>query len=305
MRIIFMGTPDFAAESLEALIKGGYDIAGVFCNPDKPKGRGHRLQPPSVKLTAEKYGLTVYQPPRLNDEAQAEIKRLNPDLIVVVAYGKLLPKTVLDIPPLGCINVHGSLLPKYRGAAPIQWAVINGDKITGISTMYMAEGMDTGDVILKAETEIAKDETSGELFDRLMVLGAETLLKTLELVEKGTAPRIPQDDSRAVPAPMLKKQDGEIDWSRSAEEVSSLVRGMNPWPCAYTELEGKKLKVLRAEPAGGSGTPGILWVKDKYPYVYCGEGSVKLAEIQPENGKRMDGKSFLLGHPIKKDTMLG
>lgn len=303
MRIVFMGTPDFAVPSLEEIHRAGHELCGVYCQSDKPKGRGHKLQAPAVKLAAQSLGLPIYQPAKLRDEAVLEeIRRLAPDCIVVVAYGKLLPKAVLDIPKYGCINVHGSLLPRYRGAAPIQWAVINGDARTGITTMYMAEGLDTGDIILQAETEIAPQETAGELFDRLKALGAELLLRTLELIGEGKAPRTPQDDALACLAPMLKKQEGEINWELPAVRIHNLIRGMNPWPGAYTHYSGKKLKIHKAEITERSGTPGALRSDDGKLLVFCGEQALNLLEIQAENGKRMDGRSFLLGHPLEAEA---
>lgn len=306
MKILFMGTPDFAAASLQALLKNGHEVCAVFSQPDKPKGRGHKLQPTPTKTLAEEYRVPVYQPVTLRDAAvQEQIAELSPDLIVVVAYGKLLPKEVLALPRLGCINVHGSLLPKYRGAAPIQWAVLNGEKKTGVTTMYMAEGMDTGDIILTAETEIGETETSGELFDRLKDLGADLLLETLCRLEAGTAPRIPQNDTDATLAPMLKKEMAEIDWAKSAGEIVNLVRGMNPWPCAFTKFESKKLKIFKVHMVNLEGTPSGLTVQNGDLAVYTGDKAVVIDELQPENGKRMSGKSFLLGHPLGKESKFG
>lgn len=306
MKILFMGTPDFAAASLQALLKNGHEVCAVFSQPDKPKGRGHKLQSTPTKILAEEYRVPVYQPVTLRDAAvQRQIAELSPDLIVVVAYGKLLPKEVLEIPPLGCVNVHGSLLPRYRGAAPIQWAVLNGEKKTGVTTMYMAEGMDTGDIILTAETEIGEAETSGELFDRLKDLGADLLLETLCRLEAGTAPRISQNDAEATLAPMLKKEMAEIDWSKSAGEIVNLVRGMNPWPCAFTNFESKKLKIFKVHMVNLEGTPSMLTAQNGELAVYTGDRAVIIDELQPENGKRMSGKSFLLGHPLGKESKFG
>lgn len=306
MRILFMGTPYFAAESLEALLKNEYDVCAVFSQPDKPKGRGYKLQPTPTKKLAEQYQVPVYQPMTLRDElVQKQIAELSPDLIVVVAYGKMLPKEVLKIPRLGCINVHGSLLPKYRGAAPIQWAVLNGEKITGVTTMYMAEGMDSGDIILTAETEIGEAETSGELFERLKVLGAELLMKTLGQLQEGTARRIPQNDEEATLAPMLKKEMANIDWTKSAGEIVNLVRGMNPWPCAFTKFESKKLKIFKIHMINLKGTASKLMSQNGELIIYTGDAAVMIDELQPENGKRMSGKSFLLGHPLGKESHFG
>lgn len=305
MRVIFMGTPDFAVPSLQKLLNRGDDVCAVYTQPDKPKGRGHKLMPPPVKELALKHNIPVYQPPTLRDEvACSQIAALAPDVIVVAAYGKLLPKAVLDTPKYGCINVHGSLLPKYRGAAPIQWAVINGDKTAGVTTMYMGEGMDTGDMLLKAETPVEPDETAGQLFDRLMVLGAELLGETLDRLENGTLERTPQNESEATHAPMLSKEMSKIDWSRPAHEIHNLIRGLNPWPCAFTMLNGKRLKLLASKELNLSGTPAALAVHNGDLVVYCGENALVLTEIQTENGKRMSGKEYLLGHPLEQGAKL-
>lgn len=299
MRIIFMGTPDFAVPSLQGLIDQGHQICEVFTQSDKPKGRGHKLQPPPVKELALSYGIPVFQPATLRDETvQAQIAGLEPELIVVVAYGKLLPPAVLEIPERGCINVHGSLLPKYRGAAPIQWAVINGEKVTGVTTMFMAEGMDTGDILMTAETEVGDEETAGELFDRLKGLGAELLAETLERLEKDELTRIPQDEALATLAPMLHKELSVIDWNRPAQQIHDLIRGLNPWPCAVAVLDGKRLKLLGSRVTEGQGRPGDLFIAEGDLAVYCGQGALKITELQTENGKRMSGRNYLLGHPL-------
>ncbi len=305
MRAIFMGTPDFAVPSLEKLIERGDTVCAVFTQPDKPKGRGHKLQAPPVKELALKQGLPVFQPPTLRDEAvQRQIRELAPEVIVVAAYGKLLPKAVLDVPRFGCINVHGSLLPKYRGAAPIQWAVINGEKTAGVTTMYMAEGMDTGDILLKAETSVGPEETAGELFDRLMVLGADLLGKTLEELEKGVLQRIPQNEEEATTAPMLSKELSQMDWTRSAQELHDLIRGLNPWPCAFSSLEGRRIKLLSSRVIEEAGKPGSLIAREDGLVVCCGSGALLLTEIQTENGKRMSGREYLLGHSLKENAQL-
>ncbi len=299
MRAIFMGTPDFAVPSLERLIER-HEVIAVYCQPDKPKGRGHKMLPPPVKEAALMHGIPVYQPEMLKaDEEVRRIEDMKPEVIVVVAYGKLLPKAVLDIPKLGCINVHGSLLPKYRGAAPIQWAVINGDKISGVTTMYMNEGMDTGDMILKRELEIAPCETAGELFDKLKTVGAELLSETLGEIESGTAPRTPQSNDEATLAPMLKKEDGLIDFTKTAEEINNLIRGLNPWPSAYAFIDGVKFKVHSAEIVREAGEAGQLCTDDGEMKIYCGKDALLLKEIQPENSKRMSARAYLLGHDIK------
>lgn len=299
MDILFMGTPDFALASLKALIAAGYNIKGVFTQPDKPKGRGHKMQFSPVKELALEHSLQVFQPVTLKDQdVQNTIRELNPDMIIVAAYGKLLPKVVLDIPRFGCINVHGSLLPKYRGAAPIQRSVINGDTVTGITTMYMGVGMDTGDMLLKKEVEIGQDETSGELFERLKDVGAELLLKTIPLVEKGEITPEKQNEAEATTAPMINKEMADIDWSSSANSIKNLVRGLNPWPVAFTTINGKKIKIFSVKVTEDSGENGKVYNKNGLLSVYCGTGAVILEEIQPENGKRMSGESYLLGHPI-------
>lgn len=303
MRVIFMGTPDFAVPSLQKLLERGDDVCAVFTQPDKPKGRGHKLQAPPVKALALERGIPVYQPATLKtEEAQELIRSLAPEVIVVAAYGKLLPKAVLDTPKLGCINVHGSLLPKYRGAAPIQWAVLNGDQVSGVTTMYMAEGMDTGDILLKAETPIGPEETAGELFDRLSVMGAGLLGQTLERLEQGTLERIPQKDSEATHAPMLSKELSRLDWQRSSRDLHNWIRGLNPWPCACASLEGSRLKLLASRVREGTGEPGTLAAVEEGLLVYCGQGALLLTELQTEQGKRMSGKDYLLGHPLHEEA---
>ncbi|WP_368233273.1 methionyl-tRNA formyltransferase [Anaerotruncus rubiinfantis] len=306
MRIVFMGTPDFAVPCLARLIADGHEIAGVFTQPDKPKGRGMKLCPPPVKELALERNLPVYQPEKMKDGAAfAILKELAPELIVVVAFGRILPKDILDLPPYGCINVHGSLLPRYRGAAPIQWSVLNGDETAGVTTMYLAEGLDTGDMILKKETPVGPEETSGELFDRLSVLGAEALSETVTLIAEGKATRTPQDDSLSCYAPMLTKQDAKIDFTKSAHEVHNLVRGMSPWPVAHTTLDGKTLKVHRTRTAEGSGAPGEVLEDGRRLVVACGEGAIELLEIQADGSRRMAAADYLRGHPVMKGAKLG
>ncbi len=306
MRVVFMGTPDFAVPSLQKLLDAGFEVCAVYTQPDKPKGRGHKLQAPPVKELALQHEIPVFQPTSLRkEEVQQELQSFQPDVIVVVAYGKILPKAVLDLPRLGCINVHGSLLPKYRGAAPIQWTVINGDGTGGVTTMFMGEGLDTGDMLLKAETPVGAEETAGQLFDRLKDLGADLLLETLEKLEQGTLTPIPQNEEDATHAPMLSKELSVIDWSKPARELHNLIRGLNPWPSAYSYLDGKKLKIHASRVVEGSGEAGKAFTKDGNLLVYCGEDALELTEIQTENGKRMDGKSYLLGHPLNKDSRFG
>lgn len=305
MRIVFMGTPDFAVPSLQALIDAGHDVCAVYTQPDKPQGRKQILTAPPVKTLALEHDIPVFQPNTLkNEEEQARLRALAPEVIIVVAYGKLLPKAVLDIPPHGCINVHGSLLPRWRGAAPIQWAVIAGDEMAGVTTMKMAEGLDTGDMLLTYETKVGEKETAGELFDRLAQSGAELLTQTLVKLDEIT-PR-PQDDAQSCYAHMLDKQMAVIDWSRSAHEIDCLIRGLNPWPIALTTLSGERLKVFAAEKANGNGEPGTVLEADpkKGLTVACGEGALKLTEIQLVGGKRMKATDFLRGHAIEVGTKL-
>lgn len=305
MRIVFMGTPDFAVPSLQALIDAGHDVCAVYTQPDKPQGRKQILTAPPVKTLALEHDIPVFQPNTLkNEDEQARLRELAPEVIIVVAYGKLLPKAVLDIPPHGCINVHGSLLPRWRGAAPIQWAVIAGDEMAGVTTMQMAEGLDTGDMLLTYETKVGEKETAGELFDRLAQSGAELLTQTLVKLDEIT-PR-PQDDAQSCYAHMLDKQMAVIDWSKSAHEIDCLIRGLNPWPVALTTLSGERLKVFAAEKAAGNGEPGTVLEADpkKGLTVACGEGALKLIEIQLVGGKRMKATDFLRGHAIEVGTKL-
>lgn len=306
MRIVFMGTPDFAVPSLQALIDAGHDVCAVYTQPDKPQGRKQILTAPPVKTLALEHDIPVFQPNTLkNEDEQARLRELAPEVIIVVAYGKLLPKAVLDIPPHGCINVHGSLLPRWRGAAPIQWAVIAGDEMAGVTTMQMAEGLDTGDMLLTYETKVGEKETAGELFDRLAQSGAELLTQTLVKLDEIT-PR-PQDDAQSCYAHMLDKQMAVIDWSKSAHEIDCLIRGLNPWPIALTTLSGERLKVFAAEKAAGNGEPGVVLEADpkKGLTVACGEGALGLTEIQLVGGKRMKATDFLRGHAIEVGTKLG
>lgn len=312
MKIVFMGTPDFAKESLEAIYNAGHEILAVVTNTDKPKGRGMKLVQSPVKEYAISKNLKIYQPEKVrkNEEFIQEIKDLKPDVICVVAYGKILPQEILEIPKLGCINVHGSLLPKYRGAAPIQWSVINGDKVTGITTMYMNIGMDTGDMILKEETEIGENETTGEVWERLSKIGAKLLVKTLEQIENGTAPRIPQGEEFSM-APMLNKEISKIDWeNKTAQEIKNLVRGLNPFMGTYSYLNGKKIKFWKVDVVNqlpnnsdynnaANGT--ILYSNSKDAlYIKAKNGIIKVIEIQGENSKKMNIQDFLRGNKIEE-----
>ena len=306
MKILFMGTPDFAKQSLESIYNAGHEILGVVTNPDRPKGRGMKLVASPVKEYALSKELEIYQPEKVKNNVEfiEKMKALEPDVICVVAYGKILPKEILDIPRLGCINVHGSLLPKYRGAAPIQWAVINGDKVTGITTMYMDIGMDTGDMILKQEVEIGPDETTGEVWNKLSKIGGQLLVKTLEQIENGTAPRIPQNDDFTM-APMLDKEMSKIDWeNKSAIEIKNLVRGLDPIMGTYSYLDGKKIKIWKVDviPNDNSNVENGTVIKADCKdglYIKVKDGIIKVLEIQGENAKRMSVQDFLRGNNIE------
>lgn len=309
MKIVFMGTPDFAVPSIKALYDAGHDIQAVFCQPDKPKGRGYKLVPPPVKVFALDKDIPIYQPKSLKNGGEEFIKVIEdfaPDCIVVAAYGKILPKAVLDIPRLGCVNVHGSLLPKYRGAGPIQWAVLNDEKTTGITTMLMGEGLDTGDMLLKCETEIGENETAAELFDRLADMGAELIVETLDKLEKGEISPVPQNEEEATYAPMLTKDLSPIDFTKSARAVHKQICGLSDWPCASTTIGGKRIKVYRSEIVAGSTTKvaGTV-VNAKDLTIACGDGMVKLTEIQAEGSKRMATADYLRGKPVAEGTVLG
>ena len=306
MRIVFMGTPDFAAASLKKLIDEKYDIAAVFTQPDKPRDRGMKLSYSPVKELALENNIPVYQPTKLRDGTATElIKSLRPDILVVVAYGRILPDDMLEVPKYGAINVHASLLPKYRGAAPIQWAVLNGDKITGVTTMYLASEMDTGDIIYTSETEIGEFETSGELFDRLMIMGAELLDRTLRDIEAGTAPRTPQDHSKASYVKMLDKSLSPIEWAKTPREVIKQIYGLQPWPVATAELDGKVFKIYSAEYTQNKTdkAPGsVVSAGKKGIEIACLDGeTVLITELQAAGKKRMKASDYLLGHPIKVD----
>ena len=308
MKVIFMGTPEFAVPCLDRLINMDLDIVAVFTQPDKPKGRGYQLAPTPVKEKALQNNLEVYQPNSLkNEEVVAKIQELNPDIIVVVAYGKILPKAVLDIPRLGCINVHASLLPKYRGAGPIQWSVINGESQTGVTTMYMAEGLDTGDMILKSVTNISQDETAGELHDRLSVLGAECLEQTMQLFLDGKpVPREVQDDNLSCYAPMLDKSLCRLDFTKTAKELHNLVRGLSPRPVALTSLDNKVLKIHKTALTDIKSTSaGKAEVKDGRLFVHCADFLLEILQVQLEGKKSMSAKDFMMGHKVSADTILG
>ena len=312
MKIVFMGTPDFAEKSLEAVYNAGHEIVGIVTNPDRPKGRGMKLEASPVKKYAESKNLKIYQPEKIrkNEEFIEEIRKLQPDVICVVAYGKILPKEILEIPKLGCINVHGSLLPKYRGAAPIQWAVLNGDKATGVTTMYMDVGMDTGDMILKKETQIGDDETTGELWDRLSKIGADLLVETLQKIEEGTAPRIPQGEEFSI-APMLDKEIAKINWdNKTAIEIKNLVRGLNPIMGTYSFLNDRKIKFWKVDVVSDNSFEneknGTVVKADSKEglFIKAKDGLIKVIEIQGENAKKMSIQDFLRGNKIEVGSVM-
>lgn len=308
MRIIFMGTPDFSVGTLEALVEAGHDVCLAVTQPDKPKGRGKEMQPTPVKAAAQRRGIPVYQPRRIrNPECVEELRKYHADVIVVIAFGQILPKSILELTPYGCINVHASLLPKYRGAAPIQWAIIDGEKVTGVTTMQMDEGLDTGDMIMKEEVPISEEETGESLHDKLAAAGAGLCVRTLEAVEKGTAVFLKQGESPTEYARMLDKKMGDIDWSQSAVKIERLVRGLNSWPSAYTHWNGKVMKIWRAK-AEGSGAgrtePGTVIAEGKEDFsVQTGDGILRVYELQIPGKKRMETGAFLRGYALQNGTV--
>lgn len=309
MRILFMGTPEFAVPCIKALKDSEHTLCGAVTQPDKPAGRGHKLTPPPVKKFALENGIEVFQPQTLKDRAfERDLKRLDPEMIIVVAYGKILPEYILNYPKFGCINMHASLLPKYRGAGPIQWAVINGEKKTGITSMLMEKGLDTGDMLLKCETEIGEYETASELHDRLMYMGAELMLETIRGIEKGTIEPKKQDDSLSCYAPMINKEKAKIDWNKPAEDIIHLIHGMNSWPVAHTLYEGTRLRVYRAKKGAlhSEGQPGeIVNVSNDGIEVVGGDGAgVVLTEVQFEGSKTMSVRDYLNGHEVRSGVVL-
>lgn len=304
MNVVFMGTPDFAVPSLERIAEK-HNVLAVFTQPDKPVGRKMVMTPPDAKVCAEKLSIPVYQPNRIREEESCQlIKSLNPDVIVVVAYGQILPEEILNIPKYGCINVHGSLLPKYRGAAPIQWSVINGDKVTGVTTMYMEKGLDTGDILLSKEYEIGINETAGEVFDNLSVMGGELIIKTLEEAENNNLHPIKQDDSKSTYAKILDKSMCQIDFTKSNIEVHNQIRGLCPWPVASTKLNGKTLKIFSSTLSEKSGKTGEI-ISTNPLTIACGSGSVEINTVQLQGKKKMDSKSFLQGHKLEIGYIIG
>ena len=296
-----MGTPDFAVASLAALADAGHEICAVVTQPDRPSGRGYKLAPPAVKTAALERGLQVFQPETLKNEALLPLlEQTRPDAVVVAAYGKLLPQYVLGFPPLGCINVHASLLPKYRGAAPINWAVINGERESGVTIMYMEKGLDTGDMLLAVRTPIADDDTAGTLHDRLAALGADALVHALALLEAGRITPVKQDDSLHTYAPMLSRDDCRLDFRQSAKQVRDRIRGLAPFPGAFMTLDGRQIKVYEAQFAPGGGEPGRVLYADKERglVVACADGALRLDTLQPQGKRRMAAKEYLAGHPV-------
>lgn len=310
MRVIFMGTPDFAVGTLKALLESGHEVAAVVTQPDKPKGRGKNMQFTPVKEVAVEAGITVLQPKKVR-EAQVveELRTYAPDVIVVVAFGQLIPKEILEMPKYGCVNVHASLLPKYRGAAPIQWAVIDGEEKSGVTTMQMDEGLDTGDMLLKEEVVLDEEETGGSLFDKLSEVGAQLLLRTLDGLEKGTiVPEKQPEESTTAYAAMLTKHMGEIDWNKSAKEIERLIRGLNPWPSAFTRLGEKNVKIWRAavleektEHAAGD----VIQIGKNRFGICTGNGILEILELQPEGKKKMAADAFLRGYPLQDGMKAG
>ena len=311
MRVIFMGTPDFAVPVLEAIIQAGHTVIGVYTQPDKPKGRGKSMQYTPVKEKALEHQIPVYQPARVREpEVIEEIRNLKPDIIIVVAFGQILPEELLAIPPYGCVNVHASLLPKYRGAAPIQRVIMDGEKESGVTTMYMAKGLDTGDMIEQLVVPIDAKETGGSYHDKLAEAGAGLCISTMEKIEAGTAPRIPQDDSKSCYAHMLQKSMGELDFEQPAEVLERLVRGLNPWPSAYTQLQGKNLKIYEADiveiPENQQREPGVITAVDKKSFtIQCNPGGLRVTQLQLEGKKRMNTDAFLLGFAVKEGMRCG
>ena len=306
MRIVFMGTPEFAVPSLRALLDNGYNVVGAITQPDRPAGRGHKLTPCPVKVLAVEKGVPIYQFEKIKNEGVECLKQLAPDLVVTAAFGQLLSQEILDIPRYGTMNVHASLLPQYRGSAPINWCILNGEKVAGVTTMLTDIGMDTGDMLLKAETEIGELETAGELTARLSELGAQLLIETLKRYPEGDLKPTPQNEAEASYQPMLNKEMGHIDWTKSAQEIACRVRGLNPWPCAYTENENGRLKIYlaRACTAKGEADPGTVVVSGAKEglFIACGDGWLEILEMQAPNAKRMAAKAYLQGKKIETGT---
>lgn len=311
MKVIFMGTPDFSVGTLEALVEAGHEVVLAVTQPDKPKGRGKEMQFTPVKECALKYNIPVFQPRRVREaECIEELRKYNADIMVVVAFGQILPKEILEMTPYGCVNVHASLLPKYRGAAPIQWSIIDGEEVTGVTTMQMNEGLDTGDMLLKVEIPIEEKETGGSLHDKLAEAGAKLCVKTLEALQNKTVTPVPQGETTTAYAKMLEKQLGNIDWTKSAVEIERLIRGLAPWPSAYTNWNGKVMKiwdakVVESENDTNEAQPGAIVKVEKDTFdVQTGDGLLKVRELQIPGKKRMDAGAFLRGYQIKEGEIL-
>ena len=309
MKIVFMGTPEFAVPCLQKIIDEGHEVLAVVTQPDKPKGRGKKLAMPPVKELALKYNIDVYQPVKAREESFVEkLKEINPELIVVVAFGQILPKSILDIPKFGCVNVHASLLPKYRGAAPLNWVIINGEEKTGVTTMYMDVGLDTGDMILKSEIPLDDEITAGELHDKMMIDGANVLKETIDLIAQGKAPREKQNDDETCYSPIMDKTLGNIDWNKSAKDIHNLVRGVNPWPSAYTTYENQTMKIWKTKVVDKNSdkAPGTILKVDKEGIeVNTGNGVIQISEIQMSGKKRMVVSEYIKGNTISSDIVLG
>lgn len=306
MKVVFMGTPDFSVPSLQALIDHGYDVVGVFTQPDRPKGRGGKVQMSPVKELALKHNIPVFQPQKIRRDGVEDLRSLTPDVCITAAFGQILSQEVLDVPVMGTVNVHASLLPKHRGAAPVQWAVLQGDAVTGVTTMLTDKGIDTGDMLLKAEVSIHPEDTAGTLLERLSHVGADLLIETLQKLKAGNCPREKQNEDEMTYDPMLNKEMGLLHFEETAVQCVNRVRAMSPWPCAYAPIQEGVLKVWRAKVANGSGTPGQILKASKKDglVVAVQDGAIELCEIQAPNAKRMDAKAFLLGHPLQEGTML-
>ena len=308
MRVVFMGTPDFSVPTLQALIDSPYEVVGVFTQPDRPKGRGGKVQMSPVKELAIKHDIPVFQPLKMRLDGLEPLRKLKPDICVTAAFGQILSQDVLDVPPMGTVNVHASLLPRHRGAAPIQWAILSGDETAGVTTMYSDKGIDTGDMLLKRETPILPEDTAGTLSDKLSQMGAELLIETLRQIEAGTCPREKQDETQATYDPKIEKEMGLLNFGESTEKCLNRVRAMSPWPCAYAQLAEGVLKVWRAQAAEGAANaiPGTVLKADRKQglIVATADGAMELCEIQAPNAKRMDAKAFLLGHAIEEGKLL-
>ncbi len=305
MKLVYLGTPEFAVPPLEALLEAGHEVAAVYTQPDRPKGRGGELAAPPVKECALRHGLTVYQPERVRrPDVVEQLRAINPDAMAIVGYGQIIPQSIIDIPKWGIINVHASLLPLYRGAAPIQWAIANGETRTGVTTMQIDAGLDTGDVLLRWETEIGAEETAPSLGARLSVAGAELLVRTFDGLARGAIVASPQDDALATLAPILKKEDGRVDWAWPAAKIIARCRGFQPWPGAYVEFRGQTLQILNSAAAEGEGVPGSILPDRKRLLVACGDGAIELREVQLQGRKRINGQDFRNGQRLLDNDRL-